>query len=452
MSAEPGRIGVAISSYNRPDLLAHTLQRFQETTPSEIPIIVVDDGSDDPVPDADHRFDQNRGIAAAKNKGLELLDRAGVDHMFLFDSDTYPLCPQWWVPYVESPEPHLMYQFGRAPSHWDLHVIATDDDLISYDRSRGCMLYVHRSVLPVVGGMHLAWGKHGGEHDDFSMRIHQAGLTRFPYADVRVRTVECLDETKPGISSVDWNRHQHWKTVRADTLPRYAEYRELPVPVLVPRRADHGYRDEVWKFLQDRYWSGLPYRIVEGEHAEGPFNRSAGINAAAREAGNWDVAVIADADTWVPSAQLADAVGLARATGRLVSALTSVVELSEDFTAEVIRCGTIDPFAMTVDRVRVEEMVTQSSMLVVPRTLFDRIGGFDENFVGWSAEDNAAWRTASLVGGEPLRVRGCAFHLWHPVTCTRTMDDPHYRANQMRWKRYLQAKTADQILAVRNSP
>ena len=61
------------------------------------------------------------------------------------------------------------------------------------------------------------------------------------------------------------------------------------------------------------YWDARPdYRVVEGEHTEGPFNRSAAINAAAKLAGNWDVAVIADADTWVPYAQLDEAVRLAR--------------------------------------------------------------------------------------------------------------------------------------------
>ena len=95
------------------------------------------------------------------------------------------------------------------------------------------------------------------------------------------------------------------------------------------------------------------------------------------------------------------------ATGRLVSALTSVVELSEDFTAEVIRCGTIDP-CDDCGPGPVEEMVTQSSMLVVPVHRSTGSVGLMRT-VGWSAEDNAARRTASLVGRGAVTGQG-AFH------------------------------------------
>jgi hypothetical protein len=45
--------------------------------------------------------------------------------------------------------------------------------------------------------------------------------------------------------------------------------------------------------VEDMYWDARPdYRVVEGEHTEGPFNRSAAINSAAKLAGNWDVADI----------------------------------------------------------------------------------------------------------------------------------------------------------------
>jgi len=45
--------------------------------------------------------------------------------------------------------------------------------------NNGC---AHRGVLDVVGGMHLAFGKHGAEHGDWSQRIYEAALTRFPFA------------------------------------------------------------------------------------------------------------------------------------------------------------------------------------------------------------------------------------------------------------------------------
>lgn len=445
-------IGVAVTTYGRPQTLINTLAKFREHTPTDIPIVVVDDGTVPPCPVANYRFDENRGIAAAKNKSLELLDLLGVEHLFLFDSDTYPIVDQWWQPYVDSPEPHLMHQFPSGPAHWNIHEIFRDDHLVAYDKPRGCMLYVHRRVLDVVGGMHVAWGKHGGEHGDWSDRIHAAGLTRHRYADhAGPPTVHCLDQDGKQTSSVNWRQHQHWKTVDATQLPVYAEYREQPVPVLIPRRADHGWRDQVWKHLHTTQWDRLPgYRVVEGHHDDGLFNRSAAINSAARDAGNWDVCVIADADTWVPRAQLDAAVATARQTGRLTAAFTSVVELSEQFTTAIIG-GTAEWAEFGIDKIRTEPLVTQSSMLAVPRILFDRAGGFDEAFQGWGGEDGAFWCAATVLAGVPERVDGHAFHLWHEPAPDKQnrMHDAAWRANNARWQQYVRARTERDLARLR---
>lgn len=147
-------------------------------------IIVVDDASTVPVQEATYRFDMNVGIAGAKNKCLELLE--GYDHIFLFDDDTYPVCDGWEQPYIDSPEPHLMYIFMhliRQRLH-DSTEIFRDSKLHAYSHPRGCMLYLDRKVLDVVGGMDTRYGRWGYEHVDYSNRIYNAGLTSFRYADV----------------------------------------------------------------------------------------------------------------------------------------------------------------------------------------------------------------------------------------------------------------------------
>ena len=260
--------------------------------------------------------------------------------------------------------------------------------------------------------------------------------------------VHCLDEDRKIPSSVDWRHHQHWKTVNPDTLPLYAEYREQPVPVLIPRRADHGWRDQVFKHLVTEHWDHQPgYRIIEGHHDDGPFNRSAAINTAAASAGNWDVCIVADADTWVPPRHLDAAVSTARETGRLTYAFTSVVELSEPFSRAVLD-NTAHWADLAIDKIRTDPMCTQSSMLAIPRTLFDRVGGFNPRFVGWAAEDNAFHRACAITAGTPHRVDGHAFHLWHPSS-QPPANDPHYRANQQLWQQYLRARTERDLRALR---
>src|SRR5690606_9807564 len=130
------------------------------------------------IPDATYRFEKNVGIAKAKNKCLELLYNSGCEHFFLFDDDTYPAVTGWEKPYIESPEPHLMWVFdrydGQKPT---VETIYKDDCHIAYHATRGCMLYCSREVLDKVGGMNPAFGKWGWEHQSWSDRIHSAGLT-----------------------------------------------------------------------------------------------------------------------------------------------------------------------------------------------------------------------------------------------------------------------------------
>lgn len=450
--AEHPRIGVGVTTYNRPDTLGRTLDALERWRPPNSTLTIVDDHSAIAHPEASyHRW--NRGVAASKNHCLETLMADGCEHIFLFDDDTRPECDEWWVPYLESGEPHLMYQFPFGADHWDLRVIYRDDNLVAYDRPRGCMLYVQRHVVEDVGGMHLAFGRHGGEHQDWSQRIYDAGHTRFPFADVATRTLVCDDETMSGISSLPASAKQDWRHVDPSTLPRYAEYRELAVPVLVPYRSDGGHRSKLWEHLLANYWSAYPhYRIREGlDFTDGAFNRSRAINVAARGAGNWDVAVIADADTWVPIAQLDEAVWMARRTGKLVAAFSSVVELSQDYTHRLL-AGFAGPMDIGTEKVRTDDIATQSSMLVVPRLLWERIGGFDEKFCGWGGDDNAFWRAATLLVGAPLRMDGSAFHLWHPQAdyITRLID-PGYQKNLARWQRYADADCECSLRKVQRS-
>src|SRR5690606_34087100 len=165
-----------------------------------------------------------------------------------------------------------------------------------------------------------------------------AGLTEHPFMDVISPALKCRDEDEKGITSADHRKHLLWRHVYRGSLPLYAEFREHPIPVLVPRRDDHGERDKLWEFVKGKVWPTYDgYQVVEGHHVSGPFNRSEAINTAARIAGNWDVAVIADGDAWVPKEQLDAAVKMARETGRLVSAFTEVWMLPEATTHGLLR-------------------------------------------------------------------------------------------------------------------
>lgn len=223
----------------------------------------------------------------------------------------------------------------------------------------------------------------------------------------------------------------------------------MTIIVIVPYRPDRGHRDKLWAYLKDNYWTHQPYEIVVGEHHDGPFNRAAAVNSAADR--DWDTAIIADTDTWVPAKQLHTAIMQATITRRLTAAFDAVVELSQPCTDDILTGRTTLAGSFTATKVRTRELETQSSMLVVTRDLWDQVGGMDDRCKGWGAEDNIFWHACRVIGGEPNRVSGNAYHLWHsPAKGKQHGID--YKRNFNLWKRYEHATTVEQLRAVQCSP
>jgi hypothetical protein len=233
-TASTPKVGVGITTHNRYETFSDTYRRIVELSPG-LKVVVVDDASTEAVPEATFRFDTQAGIARSKNKCLELLEEC--EHIFLFDDDCYPLVEDWWRPYVESPEPHLMRIFEDLATKTklrDMEVVYRDSRHVAYTGPRGPMLYVDRRVLDVVGGMDLGFGLWGWEHGDWSNRIHAAGLTSWRYADVAGsdQFVYCLDEHEAVTRSVpkktrDAQTPANFERCQAQKdEPVYCEWRE----------------------------------------------------------------------------------------------------------------------------------------------------------------------------------------------------------------------------------
>jgi hypothetical protein len=109
--------------------------------------------------------------------------------------------------------------------------------------------------------------------------------------------------------------------------------------ILVPRRA-HPERDKLWAWCRDRWERHFPeFPIYEGHHDEGPFNRSAAVNRAARLAdadGRWDQAIVIDADIFIRRSQVLAAVETARKTGRVTWAHRRWRGLEKGWTTRVL--------------------------------------------------------------------------------------------------------------------
>ena len=227
----PAHIGVAITTRNRPEVFANSYQHWRAHLPPGATLVVIDDASTVPVELDDAvvvRSDEQLGIARAKNLCIETLMNLGVEHLFLADDDLYPIAPNWHEAYVNSVEPHLMYLFkdpGKRGVKLETPVTVYDDGTTyALAHPRGCLLYAERRVVDRVGGMRPEFGVWGHEHVEYSLRVHNAGLTTAPFQDVH--------GSADRFYSMDEHWHQHPKFQRAVTTQERNHYMAINGEIL----------------------------------------------------------------------------------------------------------------------------------------------------------------------------------------------------------------------------
>lgn len=205
------KIGIAITTHDRQDVLIDSIKQHKKYLPAGATLVVIDDGSKEEIVLSEDikviRYQKSKGIVAAKNASLEALMIAGCDHLFLWDDDAYPIAENWHIPYINSPELHLSYQFldlaGENKLN-DIAILYKDNKHIAYTGQRGVMLYYHRSVIEKIGGFDPVYGRGMYEHADLAMRIYHAGLTTWAYADIAGsdKLIYSLDEHEKVMRSV----------------------------------------------------------------------------------------------------------------------------------------------------------------------------------------------------------------------------------------------------------
>lgn len=203
--------------------------------------------------------------------------------------------------------------------------------------------------------------------------------------------------------------------------------------ILVPRRLDNGPRDVLWSWCRawwEREQSHMP--IIEGHHDDGLFNRSAAVNRAATLAGDWDVAVIIDSDVICNPERVKAAVAIAHETGQMVLPHDVRKDLNLRGTQQVMAglARSWEPFVHK----RYPDMV--SGVVVIPRRLWDEVGGFDESFVGWGYEDSAAAAAFQTFGEGIVRMPGELWHLWHPTAKEGRPGTLTWSINSAKGQRY----------------
>ncbi|GJD53288.1 hypothetical protein OPKNFCMD_6063 [Methylobacterium crusticola] len=178
------RLGLGVTTYNRAESLARTLDGVARFTATPHRLVVADDGSADDtlamlrarkVP---HLGGPNRGIAWNKNRVLFYLHEvARCDVVIMLEDDTVPTSPGWERPWIEA-----AHRFGHAnlAGEWFAERFISgagtpSDPVLCTDITGQCVSFSRRA-LRAVGYMDTRFERYGFEHCDHSERLRAAGF------------------------------------------------------------------------------------------------------------------------------------------------------------------------------------------------------------------------------------------------------------------------------------
>lgn len=185
----------------------------------------------------------------------------------------------------------------------------------------------------------------------------------------------------------------------------------MRVVILTPYRSDDGgRRDELWHFTRSWLNRHHPWEIYEGKSPDGPFNRGAAINEAARQADDWDVAVISDGDNIADPGTVERAVAHAHGIGGCVFPFETYLYLNEFTSNRLMSAGNC--FVSPIEKWWGVMRGHHSGIQAISRIAYDRVGGFPE-LEGWGYEDSIMSLMLKAFAGGLTHLDGSAFHLYH---------------------------------------
>ncbi len=181
------RPGIAITTFNRRDLLLRQIERIREFSIAEHDLVVCDDGSTDGTVEAVSSLGikviagANKGVAWNKNRGIfYLMHYTAADSIILMDDDVVPTIYGWETEWAESAAAlgHVNYTHPDFRPHVFAGACTAADPGISPLVGGMCM-GMSREAVGSVGYMDVRFGRYGHEHTDYSRRHVRAGYGGF---------------------------------------------------------------------------------------------------------------------------------------------------------------------------------------------------------------------------------------------------------------------------------
>lgn len=205
--------------------------------------------------------------------------------------------------------------------------------------------------------------------------------------------------------------------------------------VCIPWRPAPG-REKALDFVARHYVKQADVLLADSD-PDKPFNVSQARNNAVAMS-DTDVVVIMDGDAYVPLDQVEKAVNIAWGTKRLTKPYDVAGYLSEDATNHLYETGVAKH-----DWIDEPMKGFVGLSFVLRRDIFDKLSGFDPNFVGYGGDDNAFVTACDNLLGRTMFVPGWGYSLYHPAVRVTPQD------NIDRLMRYYSTRTWHDYYALR---
>lgn len=183
----------------------------------------------------------------------------------------------------------------------------------------------------------------------------------------------------------------------------------MKVSVLIPFRADGGWRDRLWEFNRKQWAERCPdievCLGVDDTPPDSPFNAGRAINKAGDQA-TGDVFVTSAADFLPDPDAISEALTFLKRGAPWVALWSHTGFLTCDCTNQLL--AGMDP----VWRFELHAEINHAGHVLPRDTWFD-VGGVDERFEGWGPEDLAFRRALETLHGDGWTVEATCVHLWH---------------------------------------
>lgn len=211
------------------------------------------------------------------------------------------------------------------------------------------------------------------------------------------------------------------------------------VSMIVPYKPDGSYREKSWNWIKKRHELLMPgIEICTGDSDISPYSRAAGINSAAKKATK-DIFIIVDADLIFNINDVKKAIDMISKFYFIIP-YNKLIKLNEEKTKELIQKQS----TLGIDKIdtknglvydRLDYLV--GGMCVITRSAFESVGGYNEIFRGWGAEDNAFYKSIEyLYKNYMTRIESTLIHLYHTYSSNDKNDTLSYNNIKLLTEKY----------------